>query len=196
MFYIYSNPQSRFLAVTQDLWITMTLTKLLSSKMSLNVCRPPKGFKLLSNEECVFWGIVDLKEVKQEHQLPVLIDINSGIEYKGILLDLPENLLIEYQNFILKCYNILYAAWLTDTYLNSSNNKFFEPFFDIATSPEMVYDDSGVPNGFLNTVYQIIYFSTSIEEVEEKINIMFHDKKTSRPWTLELYKKTFHKNFL
>lgn len=196
MFYIYSNPQSRFLAVTQDLWITLTLTKLLSSKMSLTVCNPPKNYALLTNEECTEWSMIDVSEARQEHQLPVLIDINSGIEYKGFLSDFPDSLLKKYQNFILKCYSILYAAWLTDASLNSSNNKFFEPFFDIAISPDMVYDDSGVIDGFLNTINQIIYFSPSIEEVEEKINLMFHDKRTNRPLTLELYKKTFYKNFL
>lgn len=73
MLYIYSDPQSRFLAVTHDLWITLTLAKLLSSKMSLTVCNPPKNYDLLTNEECIEWSMVDISEARQGHQLPVLV---------------------------------------------------------------------------------------------------------------------------
>lgn len=196
MFYIYSDPQSRFLAVTQDLWVTVTLAKLLSSKMSLTVCNPPKNFNLLTNEECTEWSMTDISEARQGHQLPVLTDINSGIEFKGPVPDLPGDLLKRYQTFILESYNILYAAWLTDASLNSSNSKFFEPFFDESLSPETVWDDSGVQGGFLNSVYQIIYFSSTVEEIKEKISLIFQNEKSSRLEILKLYKEKFYENLL
>lgn len=190
MYYLYSNTHERFLAGTDDLWVTLMSAKLFSSKMSLTIC--DLGSNTIIKDNYINWGLVDPSEAKQNQQIPSLMISKFGGEFKGTVLDISLNRLLDYQKTFLGVYNIINSAWITDALYNSVDQRLLMNLFD-GNKFAAVDDDSGIDNGFLHTIYKIVYFSSSLEEMEIKILEIFNNKKSGRPTNLDLYKNAFYK---
>lgn len=190
MYYLYSNTHERFLAGTDDLWVTLMSAKLFSSKMSLTIC--DLGSNAIIKDNYINWGLVDPSEAKQNQQIPSLMISKFGGEFKGTVLDISLNRLLDYQKTFLGVYNIINSAWITDALYNSVDQRLLMNLFD-GNKFAAVDDDSGIDNGFLHTIYKIVYFSSSLEEMEIKILEIFNNKKSGRPTNLDLYKNAFYK---
>lgn len=185
---LYLNSIERFILINDDIWTSMNTAKVLSSKMCLCVCEISN--QNLDNDSCLEWGLVDSSESKQTQQHPSLSIIKKGACYRGYPVDIASERLIYDKKFVEFVYRITKASMLVDALMNNVNQKFYLELLD-ENEIMSVNDDSGIKGGFLKNVNKILYLSNSVDEISEKLNVMFDDKQSDRPTNLMNYKKMF-----
>jgi hypothetical protein len=185
---IYNNGLERFVAVSDDLWITHNAAKLLSSKFSSTVCI--LNNKNITNNNCHMWGLVNNSQARQDQQSPAIALIDQ-IEEKGLPVDFDNNDLISDKEFVDFVVLSSYALYLTDAICNASNQKFYNKLVgdNILTKSD---DDSGIPEGFIVSIEKILYLSASKDEALDKFTAILDDLTTDRPGQLKMYKNIFN----
>ena len=185
---IYNNGLERFVAVSDDLWITHNAAKLLSSKFSSTVCI--LNNKNITNNNCHMWGLVNNSQARQDQQSPAIALIDQ-IEEKGLPVDFDNNDLISDKEFVDFVVLSSYALYLTDAICNASNQKFYNKLVgdNILTKSN---DDSGISEGFIISIEKILYLSASKDEALNKFAAILNDLTTNRPGQLKMYKNIFN----
>jgi len=191
MFGIYSNNLERFLIINNDLCLTMQTAKLLSSKFCLSVCKINNS-SCIDNSNCLTWSLTDPSMAVADRQVPRLTIIDNNLFDTKTYPAISKEVLFEYHQFCKSVYNIVKASRITDALLNSNDQSYFLKLLDVQDSTIVsLSDDTGLEVPFLLQVDKILYMSTSIKEINEKIEKIFI-QYTSLPSTVALYKKTFY----
>lgn len=191
MYAIYLNDMERFVAIESDLWIVLLASKLLSSKLSICVCDIGET-DAIDNFNCFQWKLAT-PELPASTQYPKLIKVeNPRLVYSGNPINFDIEIFLKHQSFCLTVLKVLKAAKLTDAVLNFADRKYFQTLLGV-DDVNSTADDSGVPEGFLLSVERILYLSTSEEEINQSLDLMFNDKESIFPRNLQMYKETFYK---
>jgi hypothetical protein len=190
MYAIYLNDIERFIVLEKDLWIAMSASKLLSSKLSICVC--DIGNTDLTNDNCFQWTL-STPELPESGQYPRLVlPANAKLEFVGDPISTNMYTFRSHQRFCLLVLKILTAAKMTDAVLNTADRKYFMSLLEFnevgATS-----DDSGIPDGFLHSIEKILYLETSEQGVLNQIDAMFNNSASIFPRILTQYKLVFNK---
>lgn len=190
MYGIYSHNTERFIAIHNDLWITMATAKLLSSKLTICVCifNDPR----MTNENCLQWSLVDpgIAIGKQDSQYPRLTR-PVEILFAGDPIDVNLEVLRRHQKFCITALKVIRAAWMTDAGMNTGDRKYLQSLVG-STYFDTDYDDSGIQGGLRFNVEKIIYLNKSEDEVMQSIDEMFNNPNSIFPTRLKLYKKVFY----
>ena len=185
---IYNNGLERFMAVSEDLWTVLHAAKLLSSKFSSTVC-------IISNnditpENCFNWGLAKHATAFQERQTPVVVLIGDAVEHKGFPVDTTEEEFFPDKEFVSYVLAMTYAMKLTDALCNTGDQHFYNKFFK-DTPVTTIIDDSGVANGFVASIEEALYLSSTKDEARAKIREILTDPNSSRPGQLTIYREKF-----
>jgi hypothetical protein len=192
MYAIYSNNLERFLLVDDDLWVLRHTAILISSKLTTSICEINNIE--INKSNCTEWTLSIPSMSKQDQQIPKLSIIGNAIE-KSIALSTEENeKLKEDCIFCLYVLNVVKSSWYVNALYNSSNQKYFLDLLKIK-SLSYVHDETGIEGGFIPSIDEILYSSSSKEVAELKINAMFDNKFSSSPTLLLKYAKSFRKYY-
>lgn len=190
MYAIYLNDVERFLVLEKDLWISLSASKLLSSKLSICVC--DVGNTDLTNDNCFQWTL-STPELPESGQYPRLVlPVNAKLEFVGDPISINMDIFKSHQKFCLLVLKIISAAKMTDAILNTADRKYFLSLLEF-NEVGSTSDDSGIPNGFLHSIEKILYLGTSEQEVLNQIDVMFNNPDSIFPRNLAQYKLVFYK---
>jgi hypothetical protein len=179
---IFDHSSNCFLLSSNDLWITMHVSKLISSKIPVSVCDISNFQDINPNPEN--WTLINTSEINNNLKLFI---IKEGIE-KNIKID--ENI-VSAKDLADWVYKITKTSWLTDAYLNIANQNLYMTLLDEKSFSS--FDEIlGLEKGFLDSIDSILYQSSSIDEINEKIKIFFDNSYCLRPSLFKFYKKTFY----
>lgn len=191
MYAIYLNDNERFIAIEKDLWIALSASKLLSSKLSLCICDIGDQSNI-DNNNCFQWTL-STPELPLSIQYPRLVlPAGALVENKGYPINIDLDLLKKHQEFCLFVLKSVYAAKMTDALLNTSDRSYFKFLLGI-TDINSLPDDSGVENGFIPSVERILYLSQTQEQALDSFNRIFSNTESTFPRNLLQYKNTFYK---
>ena len=190
MYAIYLNDIERFIALEKDLWIAMTASKLLSSKLSICVC--DIGDTVMFNDNCFQWTL-STPELPLSTQYPRLfIPKDSKLEFVGNPINTDIKIFETHRQFCLLVLRIVFAAKMTDAILNAGDRKYFQSLLNF-NSVDSTNDDSGIPDGFIFSIERILYLQITEVDVMRHIEDMFNDSSSIFPRNLAQYKSVFYK---
>lgn len=178
---LYSISQNRFIFHTaRDHWSLLDAAKLLSSKLSTVLCFSTKEPFPFEKANCLQWTLKDKKMVLSKHQTPTIHHVSSisDLEYIGTPVNVDLRLIQKDYDFVNFVYKAVLAARHVEMTMSLNHivhNEEQNFYLDLvaAESTHLPFisrkDQTIWEKGFLNTIYRIIYFSDSEEEVTEKI---------------------------
>lgn len=179
---IFLNSSQCFILSATDLWITLHTAKLLSSKFPTCVCDISNFDNISLNPESK--TLIDLSEITNDTKL---FKITKGLKKNTSITED----IISVKDLATYYYHVVTAAWLTDAYLNSSNQNFYLECIDEELF--LSFDDLlGFKKGFKKSIDNILYLSLSISEIDYEIQKFFKSECSLRPPMLKAYEKTFY----
>jgi hypothetical protein len=197
MYGIYLNNISRFLLISNDLWMLMHTANLLSSKFTLCVCLISKEIKI-NNSNCLTWTLEDPSMAISDRQIPRLKIVNDKLKDTGVIIENEGwvksqgldtiSVISEYQEFAKFVLAVTQSARMTDALLNASNQTYFLNLLDSTENIISLKDDTNLPGGFLYSIDKILYLANSKEDALSKMSMLIPDNADR---LLTEYKKTF-----
>jgi len=197
MYGIYLNNISRFLLISNDLWMLMHTANLLSSKFTLCVCLISKEIQI-DNTNCLTWTLEDPSMAATDRQIPRLRIINDKLKDTGVILENEEwlsnqglstlKLATEYQDFAKFVLAVSQASRMTDALLNSNNQQYFLNLLDSTEDITSLRDETNLPGGFLHSIDKILYLANSKEDALQKMSMLIPEDSDR---LLSAYRNTF-----
>jgi hypothetical protein len=201
---IYCHSFDRWLIVdNEDFWVTLETAKVLSSKIASVVYVLPNNIGKMDNTNCLEFMIFDKTRQKRgtisdliHGQTPILkiIDNPLQISYQGTPEDFKAqssnsmlSSLKEYADYVHKA---MYAGKLCSITVNfydtyTISQEFFpKEWVDGLSS---YTDRSFYPNGIIQEIKKILYFSQTLKEAKFKINKMWEQQYETTWWVADYY---------